>query len=495
MNRRPGRRVVVVGAGLAGLSAACELVGRGYEVTVLERGPLPGGRAGLLERDGFRFDTGPTVLTMPGLLAATFAAAGADLEDHLTLFRLDPLYRATFADGSTIRVRAGRDAMAQELRDTCGPGAAESFDRYVRWVTELYELELPHFIARDYDHPLDLVRPLGPALGLARLGGFRNLSTSVARYFADERLRRLFSFQAMYAGLAPQRALALYAVISYMDTVAGVFHPLGGMHAVPAALALAVEKAGGTLRYGEVVDRILLAGGTTGAVRGVRLVSGEVVAADAVVATPDLPAVYRTLVPGIEPPRAVRRGHYSPSALVRHAGVRGQPGLEVDHHNIHFGAAWDSSFRALLDEGTRMPDPSILVTVPTISDPDQAPIGCSVLYALEPVPNLDGTLDWTVERPAAAARLAARVAALGYPDDVVVEHVVDPLDWERDGMERGTPFALSHRFTQTGPFRPSNVERRAPGLVLAGSGTRPGVGVPLVLLSGRLAADRVEALW
>jgi phytoene desaturase len=492
--RGPARRVVVVGAGLAGLSAACELVGRGHEVTILERGSVPGGRAGLLELEGFRFDTGPTVLTMPDLLANTFAAAGADMDDLLTLRRLDPLYRATFADGSTIRVRSGRDAMAQELRDTCGPGAAEAFDRYVRWVTELFEVEMPNFIARDYDHPLDLARPLGPALRLARLGGFRKLSSTVASHFADERLQRLFSFQAMYAGLAPQRALALYAVISYMDTVGGVFYPEGGMHAVPSALALAAEKGGATLRYGAAVDRILLAGGTSGQVRGIRLDGGEVVPADAVVATPDLPAVYRTLLPGLDPPRRVRRGSYSPSALVRHAGVRGRPGPEVDHHNIHFGGAWASSFRALLDDGTRMPDPSILVTVPTLDDPGQAPPGCSVLYALEPVPNLDGDLDWTAERPAAAARLAAHVAALGYPDDVVVEHVVDPLDWERDGLERGTPFALSHRFMQTGPFRPSTIERRAPGVVFAGSGTRPGVGVPLVLLSGRLAADRVDAL-
>ena len=238
----------------------------------------------------------------------------------------------------------------------------------------------------------------------------------------------------------------------------------------------------------------MLASGTSGRVRGVRLDGGEVVPADAVVATPDLPAVYRTLLPGLDPPRTVRRGTYSPSALVRHAGVRGRPGPEVAHHNIHFGGPWASSFRALLDDGTLMPDPSILVTVPTVDDPGQAPPGCSVLYALEPVPNLDGQLDWTVERPRAAARLAARVAALGYPADVMVEQVVDPLDWEREGLERGTPFSLSHRFTQTGPFRPSTVERRAPGLVFAGSGTRPGVGVPLVLLSGRLAADRVEAL-
>ena len=304
---------------------------------MVERADVPGGRAGLLERDGFRFDTGPTVLTMVDILARTFEAAGADMADFLTLHRLDPLYRATFADGSTIRVRSGRDAMAQELRDTCGPGLLTPSTATSGWVTELYELEMPNFIDRDFDHVLDLARPIGPALRLARMGGFANLSKRVARYFDDERLQRLFSFQAMYAGLAPQRALALYAVISYMDSVAGVYYPQGGMHAVPVALAQAVEKAGGELRYGAGVERIVLADGTSGAVRGVRLDGGELVAADAVVATPDLPAVYRSLLPGMDAPRASGAARYSPSALVRHAGVRGLPGPEVAHHNIHFG--------------------------------------------------------------------------------------------------------------------------------------------------------------
>lgn len=489
-----GRRVVVIGAGLAGLSAACELVGRGYEVTVLERDSVPGGRAGLLERDGFRFDTGPTVLTMPDLLRETFAAAGADMDDFLTLHRLDPLYRACFADGSTIHVRAGREAMAAEVRETCGPAEALAFERYVDWVTELYEVEMPGFIARELNGPLDLVRPLGPALHLLRLRGFGNLARTVGRYFSDERLQKLFSFQAMYAGLAPQRALALYAVISYMDTVAGVFYPEGGMHAVPRGLTAAIEKAGGIVRLDASVERIVLADGTSGPVRGVRLVGGELVPADALVATPDLPVVYRSLLPGLEAPRVIRKGTYSPSALVWHAGVTGTPGPEVAHHNIHFGHEWASSFTALLDDGVRMPDPSVLVTVPTLDDPSLAPPGSSVLYALEPVPNLDGRIDWTTERALAGDRLRDQVARLGYPSDAAVSELVDPVDWERSGLERGTPFSLSHRFLQTGPFRPANLERRAPGLVFAGSATRPGVGVPLVILSGRLAADRVDGL-
>jgi phytoene desaturase len=266
------------------------------------------------------------------------------------------------------------------------------------------------------------------------------------------------------------------------------------MHALPVALEAAATAAGVKFGYGERVERIVLANGTHGPVRGVRLADGEVLGADAVVCTTDLPVAYRTLLPGIDAPRRARRGHYSPSAIVWHLGVDGPLPAGVAHHNIHFGHDWAGAFRALLRDGRRMPDPSLLVTVPTLDEPSMAPAGRHVLFVLEPVPNLDGQVDWAVERDAARTRLHRIVDASGYPLAIDVERLVDPRDWEAQGMERGTPFALSHRFFQTGPFRPPNIERRAPGLVFAGSGTVPGVGVPMVLISGRLAAERVAGL-
>jgi phytoene desaturase len=382
--------------------------------------------------------------------------------------------------------------MEAEILATCGPRDAAAFGGFRAWLRELYEVELPGFIDRNYDSPLDLARPLGPAIRLARLGGFGRLAARIERTFTDERLRRLFGFQSLYAGLAPYQALALYGVITYMDSVEGVYYPPGGMHEVAVALADAATKAGAEIRYRAPVERIVLAAGSTGPVRGVELAGGDLLAADAVVCNVDLPVAYRTLLPGLGFPRAVRRTRYSPSAVVWHAGARGRPALDVAHHNIHFGAAWDGAFRALFDDGRRMPDPSTLVTVPSVTDPAVAPDGCTTLFGLEPVPNLDGTLDWSTERARARDDLATRLAGLGYPAEVEVEAFVDPRDWERAGMERGTPFAASHRFLQSGPFRPANVDGRAPGLVFVGSGTVPGVGVPMVLLSGRLAAERVR---
>ncbi|HET9692544.1 MAG TPA: phytoene desaturase family protein [Acidimicrobiales bacterium] len=490
-----GRRVVVIGAGLGGLAAACHLVGRGYEVTVVERADVPGGRAGVWETDGYRIDTGPSVLTMRDVLAATFAAAGADIDDHLRMQALDPMYRARFADGGELLVRAGRDAMTDEIRRECGADDAAAFGRWCDWLRRLYEVEQPGFIDRNFDSPLDLLRPLRPALELVRLGAFRKVTPVVERFFRDDRLRKLFSFQSLYAGLSPFEALAVYCIITYMDTVEGVWFPEGGIHAVAEGLAAAVEKAGGELRYGASVERILRRTGTTGPVTGVRLAGGERLDADVVVANPDLPLVYRELLPETPMPRVARRGEYSPSCTLWLAGVRGELPAGTAHHTIHFGGDWKGSFDALLHKGERQPDPSILVCVPTVSDPGLAPAGGHVIFALEPTPNLDGRIDWVARRQEMRDTLVARLRGDGYPvDDVVAERFVDPLDWEAMGMERGTPFALSHRFLQTGPFRPGNVDKRVPGLVLVGSGTQPGVGVPMVLASGRLAADRVDML-
>jgi len=485
--------VIVIGAGLAGLAAACHLTGAGYEVTVVERSSGPGGRSGQLRREGFAFDTGPKVLTMPDLISDALRAAGSDLSAVGPLKRLDPAYRARYADGSTIMVRGTREEMRQEIADTCGSVDAAAFEEFVTWLRKLYLAEMPHFIDANFDSPLDLLRSPRAAAQLVRLGAFRKLGDAVRSFFHDPRLVKLFSFQAMYAGLAPEKALAIYAVITYMDSIEGIYFPEGGMHAVPQALAAAAEKAGANLRYDASVESVLRS--PSGRVAGVRLAGGEALRADAVVCTLDTPVAYEQLLPDLRPPRAARpgKGDYSPSAVVWHVGVKGMPQPEAAHHNIHFGEQWDESFDALLERGTLMPDPSRLVSVHSLDAPDQAPEGCSSLYVLEPVPNLDtGRIDWRQEGPRMRDRLHGFLGANGYPDDVVVEELLTPLDWKEQGMAAGTPFALAHTFPQTGPFRPPNVEKRLPGMFFAGSGTVPGVGVPMVLISGKLAAKRVS---
>jgi phytoene desaturase len=480
MKTVPGRtdRVVVIGAGLGGLSAALHLAGAGREVTVLEREAEPGGRAGVLRDGGYTFDTGPTVITMPALIAEALGAVGENLDDWLDLRRLDPAYRAQFADGSSLDVLADTDAMASAIRSLCGPGDADGYRRLVAYLRELYELELPHFIARNLDSPLALLgRPL---LELVRLGGFRRLAPKVGTFVRDERLRRLFTFQAMYAGLAPAQALAIYAVITYLDCVAGVYFPMGGVHAVPRALAGAADKHGVTFRYGTAATGIEV---TAGRAVAVRTDAGERIPADVVVVNADAPTAYRELL-GREP----RRLRYSPSCVVLYAGVRGaRPDA---HHTISFGAAWQSTFDEIIRQGRVMSDPSFLLTTPTVTDPSLAPAGAHSQYVLFPAPNLDHghPIDWAAEAPRYTEHMLATLAARGFDVDPEVRHLTTPADW---GGPAGTPFAATHRFAQTGPFRLPTLDRRVANLVFCGSNVQPGVGVPMVLVSGRLAAQRI----
>jgi len=483
----PTERVVVVGAGLGGLACALHLAAAGRQVTVVEREPVPGGRAGRLAIEGYEFDTGPTVLTMPELIAEPLAAVGESLSDWLDLTPLDPAYRAYYPDGCTLDVRTDTVRMAAEISRVCGPREADGYLRFVDYARDLWRLERRHFIDRNLDTPLDLLNL--NLLKLLGMGGFGRLQTKIDRFFGDPRTRRIFAFQAMYAGLAPHDALAIYAVIAYLDSVAGVYFPKGGMHAVPRALAGAAEKHGVRFQYGTAVVRVET---TNGRATGVLTDTGERIPADVVVLNPDLPVAYRDLLP---PRRHARRLRYSPSCVVLHIGSR-QAYSKIAHHNIHFGTAWKRTFDEVIRRGELMSDPSLLVTNPTHTDHTVAPAGKQTYYVLAPTPNLDtAPLDWRgpLRRRYADSLIEVLTERgyVGFADGIEVEEIITPADWFDQGMAAGTPFAAAHTFAQTGPFRPGNLHPTLPNVVFTGSGTQPGVGVPMVLISGKLAASRV----
>jgi len=424
--------VVVVGAGLAGLSTALRLAGAGRKVTVIERESVPGGRNGLLNKEGYAFDTGPTVLTMPDLIADALNCVGEKREDWLELIPLQPLYRAFYADGSQLDVHANTAQMEAEIEKVIGADEAAGYRRYVDFVTKLYKYEMNDFIDRNIDTPFNLLTP--NLARLVALGGFRRLAPKVSQFLKDPRTQKVYSFQAMYAGVSPQQALAIYAVVTN---------------------------------------------------------NGERIECDVVVLNPDLPVAWRDLLG--KTPLSIKRLNYSPSCVTILAGSS-KSYDHLAHHNIHFGESWDGVFDELIKKRTLMTDPSLLVTLPSKDDPSLAPKGKHSYYILFPTPNLDADIDWKKMKNVYRDQMYATMEERGYTDfadSVEVEHITTPLEWEAMGMERGAPFASAHTFFQTGPFRPRNMAKGFDNVVFTGSGTQPGVGVPMVLISGRLAAERI----
>lgn len=434
---------------------------------------------------GYRIDTGPTVLTMPEIIDDAFAALGESTTDRLELMRVAPAYRASFADGSELDVHTDARAMTAEIERFAGPRQAQGYLQLREWLTRLYRVEFDGFIGSNFESPLSLVN--SDLVRLLAIGGFRRWDNVVSKFITDERLQRVFTFQALYAGVPPQRALAVYAVIAYMDTVAGVYFPRGGMRAVPDAMAAAATEAGVKFRYGTAVTQLRRSGAT---VTAVGTDDGDQIPTDAVVLTTELPDTYRLLG---RTPRRVLPLRPAPSAVVAHIGCRASDSA-LPHHNILFGGAWRDTFREIIDDGRVMSDPSLLVTRPTVGDPTLAPEGRDLLYVLAPAPNTEvGKVDWAKIGPAYTDQMLEKVAARlpELAEDTEILDVVDPTDWARQGMAAGTPFALAHTFSQTGPFRPANRVRGIDNVVLAGSSTVPGVGVPTAVISGRLAAERL----
>jgi phytoene desaturase len=423
---------------------------------------------------------------MPDLISDALACVGENIKDWLDLVPLEPLYRAFYHDGSQLDVHADTNQMQLEIAKTISAKEAEGYGRYVDFVTKLYKYEMKDFIDRNIDSPLNLLTP--NLAKLIALGGFRRLAPKVNQFLKDPRTQKVYSFQAMYAGVSPQQALAIYAVIAYMDSVNGVFFPKGGMHAVPRALAAAAQKHGVVFKYSTTVTSIEKINGRATAVL---TDTGERIACDVVVLNPDLPVAWRDLLG--KQPLSVKRLKYSPSCVTLLIGSN-KSYEHLAHHNIHFGKSWDGVFDELINKKKLMSDPSILVTVPSKDDPSLAPAGKSSYYVLFPTPNLTADIDWKKVGPRYRDEMIKALEERGYKgfgDGIEVEQMTTPLDWQEQGMEQGAPFASAHTFFQTGPFRPKNLAKGFENVVFAGSGTQPGVGVPMVLISGRLAAERI----
>lgn len=489
--RRP--RIAIVGAGPGGLAAALLLAHAGAEVTIVEAQSRVGGRSGVYASDGFRFDIGPTFFLYPRILEEIFAVCGLRLADEIDLIRLDPMYKLVFEGGGAIRASADLDVLAAEIASV-SPDDAQGVFRLMAESRDKFCTIAP-LLQRQFTGLMDYLRP-DVLKALPTLRPFHSIDRDLSRYFADPRVRLAFSFQSKYLGMSPFRCPSLFSILSFMEYEYGVFHPRGGCGAVMEAMARCAIKAGARLHLDEPVRAIRFDGHRAVGVE----TANRYLPVDAVVINADFATAMRRLVPDRLRRRwsdqRIDRKRYSCSTFMMYLGIEGDL-TPLEHHTIFLA----EDYRANIDEieaATATPQrPSLYIQNACVTDPGQAPPGCSTLYVLVPVGNLGGSIDWSREAARYRALVLARLGELGLRDlerRIRFEKIVTPVDW-RDDMRifRGATFNLAHDLSQMLHRRPHNRFEELDRVYLVGGGTQPGSGLPVIFESARIASRLLAA--
>jgi phytoene desaturase len=488
------RSVLVIGAGAAGLSSAIHLAKRGYDVTIFEKNSRPGGRCDRIEREGFYFDTGPTLYVMPHLYSSEFESLGISPEETLNLQRVDPTYHLYFEDGKRMMLTSDLLQLGEQV-EAFENGASTRLLEYIAEGGQLYDLSLNRLVLQHFRRPQDFfnLRNIPVFLQVKALSRhYRHMQ----RYFDDPRLKAAFTFQDMYMGLSPLNAPTTFSLMPYSELAHGVWYPLGGMYIIIEELTKTAKDAGVVIHLNTAVDKINIEGDRAS---GVTLEGGELVHADIVLANADLPYVYGNLLPQDGTFNRLKRKHYSCSTLSFFWGLD-QRIPELEPHMLFLAEDYQGGFEAL--NGGHLPEkPSLYVHCPTRLDPSLAPKGKDSLVGIVPI----GHLDINPAESLQAVRDQARRAILesleaigieGLEDHIEFETCFTPCSWrKRYNLYKGATHGLSHSLTQLAYMRPHNRHKQYHNLYFAGASTHPGTGLPTVLVSGRFAAERIQDEW
>jgi phytoene desaturase len=484
-------QVLVIGAGIGGIATAARLARAGRQVTVLEKCEKPGGRCGRMTVDGYTFDTGATLFMMPDLYAQTFAALGERMKDHLDLRRIDPTYHLIFPDLSQLQLTSDLQQMRTRL-EAIEPGSFERMLHYLGEAGRIYDLSLPNVLGRDYRSLPEFINPRMLQLFL-QVKALTRHTDYVEHFFKDPRLQMAFTFQDMYMGLSPYESPATYSLMQYTELADGLWFPMGGMYRVVEVMTGIAEKLGVHFIYNAPVEQILVDGA---AATGVRLADGQVLPAGSIVANADLGYVYRRLLPDAAAAERIERKEYGCSTIMFYWGLDKQY-PQLGPHNLFLCGDYRQSFEDIFKRMGMSDEPNFYIHAPVRMDPSMAPAGHDTWYIAVPVGHLNDKVsqDWPRMQARARAFILQRLARLGLTD--VAAHIRTevsfiPQDWQtRYNLPFGSTHGLSHKLTQMAYLRPHNRHSRYHNLYFVGASTHPGTGVPTVLISAGLAAERI----
>lgn len=493
--------VAVIGAGLGGLTAACTLAARGHSVTVLERNEWSGGKAAVLKLNGYRFDMGPTILTVPSVLRRVFAEAGRRVEDSLDLIRLDPQWRCFFENGGVLDLSADREQMRHNVTSIAGADVWQGYERFLDVARRLHTISDKYFFWRPVGSMMDTLEPsstfqlsvLREVMSM-RLG--QTVAGTIRSFVKDPRVGQMLDHYTQYIGSAPDQSPAILCAIAHMQDSEGVWYPQGGTGAMVQALVRLAEDLGVHFRGRTAVARINT---HAGRVSGVTTESGETLEFDAVVANSDIVRTHRELVTDEAVARRFeRRRSYEPacSGVVLYLGLKSRYS-HLLHHNFVFSRDPEEEFEHIYRKGELAPDPTCYVCAPAITDASVAPEGGEALYVLVHTPYLRSGHDWSRLLPSYRKVIFDKLARTAGLEDlesqITCEAALTPQDiHERYSVLNGAIYGLASHGRFNGAFKPSNRSSDIQGLYFAGGSAHPGPGMPMVMMSGWIAADALD---
>ncbi len=486
-------KAIVIGAGFGGIAAALRLRAKGYAVTLIDRCAALGGRAQVYEREGFRHDAGPTVITAPFLFEELFALFGENFADHVKLVPLTPWYRFQFADGDTFDYGGTLEATLAEI-ERIEPRDRAGYLALLEHSRRIYDIGFTQLSAQPFDRFVTMLRQVPHLLGLRN---YETVWQMVSRHLVSDKLRRAFSIQPLLVGGNPFDTTSIYGLIHFLERAHGVHFAMGGTGAVTQALGDLMERQGIALRLSTTVERVRIEHGVA---RGVVLADGTVVDADVVVSDADAAHLYRDLVPRSEQALATRvklsQAHYSMGLFVLYFGTtRTYP--DVAHHTIWMGERYRELLNDIFHRQKLAEDFSLYVHRPTATDPSFAPEGKDSFYVLCPVPNLQADINWATEGPRLRDRIIdalERTMLPGLKATITADFYKTPEDFRDEYRSvHGAGFSVAPIFRQSAWFRFHNKSESVRNLYLVGAGTHPGAGVPGVLCSAKVVDALIPA--